>query len=86
MFTNKQLIRNFIFGVFCILILAISLVLTYYITFYDEKTEQHSFQKEDEQCEKPDTIPITNFLFKIVCAFFAGGLVSDKLFLKIGII
>ena len=86
MFANKQFIRNFIFGVFCVLILAISLVLTYYITFYDEKIEQEIIKVEEEQCKKPDTLPMTAFLFKIVCAFFAGGLVSDKVFLKIGII
>ncbi len=86
MFANKQIIRNIIFAVFCVLILCLSLVLLYYITIFDEKVEVTIEAIEEDMCEKSKNMSMTTFIFKIICAFFAGGLVSDKLFLKLGII
>jgi hypothetical protein len=86
MFANKQFIRNFIFGVFCVLILCISLALVYYITLFDEKSEVPIVETDEEKCEKSENMLISTFILKIIGAFFAGGLVSDRIFLKIGII
>jgi hypothetical protein len=60
--------------------------LVYYITFFDENVEIPIVEVEDHKCEKSENVLISTFMFKTICAFFAGGLVSDRLFLKIGII
>jgi hypothetical protein len=86
MFTNKQFIRNVVFGVFCVLILCISLALVYYITLFDEKVEIPVVEVDTNLCDKSGNMLLSTFIIKIMAAFFAGGLVSDRLFLKIGII
>jgi hypothetical protein len=87
MFTNKQTLRNLVFSVFCVLILTISFALTYYITF----SQEENYQKVEvikienkEICQETYTV-INSFYLKIVLAFFAGGIVSDRLFLKLGV-
>jgi hypothetical protein len=56
----------------------------YYITFFDEKVEVPI--EVEEKCIKSENILLKTFFLKIICAFFAGGLLSDRRFLKIGII
>ena len=90
MFTNKQLIRNYIFGVFCIMILIISFMLTYYVTFFNEelkleKQDLNEINNETENCISS----LTSFKFallKVIGAFFAGGIIADGIFIKFGII
>lgn len=90
MFTDKQLVRNAAFGVFCAMILFISCSLTYYVSFYDE--EKHIVanleikQDENDICGNQPNFIIGTFFFKIMAAFFAGGVLSDRLFIKMGII
>jgi hypothetical protein len=98
MFKSKQFVRNVIFCVFCILILVVSFALTYYITFYDEVYEENlkkiQINKEEfakaqhDVCSNSnDTMYFMNsFYFKIMVAFFAGGFLSDRFFLKFGLI
>jgi len=99
MFNKKQIVRNFIFSLFCVLILVLSFTLTYYVTFYNEekvidlaknKNIQNLNQNEDLQlCDGSNinyTYFINSFLFKLMGAFFAGGILSDGMFIKMGII
>jgi hypothetical protein len=87
MFSKKQIVRNYIFGLFCALILILSVTLTYYVAFYDEeKAAKVVIEKQDEGCgNSSSTYFINSFIFKIMGAFFAGGMLSDGLFIKLGI-
>jgi hypothetical protein len=60
--------------------------LVYYITFFDENVDIPIVEVEEDKCEKSESVLLSTFIFKTICAFFAGGLVSDRIFLKIGII
>jgi len=87
MFTNKQSLRNLVFCVFCLLIFSLSIALTYYITFSEEenlnKLEINKIENT-ELCQESN-ITSNTFYLKIVLAFFAGGIVSDRLYLKLGV-
>lgn len=87
MFTNKKSIRNLVFCAFCLLILSLSIAITYYITFSEEeyinKLEINKIEST-ELCQESNTATNT-FYLKIVLAFFAGGIVSDRLYLKLGV-
>ncbi len=85
------MIRNFVFAIFCFLILVVTLALTYYITFYDEtkhiKAKNEDNGDEDVSCSSiQHNFFIGTFFFKIISAFFAGGMLSDRLFIKLGVI
>lgn len=87
MFTNKQTVRKFVFYVFCVLILMMSITLTYYMTFYEK---EYNIKVEMNKNESFDICQENNSIFnhvytKIVLAFFAGGIVSDRIFLKLGV-
>lgn len=97
MFKNKQIVRNFIFAFFCALILLISFTLTYYVTFFDEgkaiEENQKQIEKENQNedvcsnnAKTGTTYFINSLMFKLMAAFFAGGILSDGLFIKMGII
>merc|ERR1711976_693215 len=104
MFNKKQIIRNYVFAFFCALILLISVVLTYYISFYDEEKAVEEMKIEnkesrailhnevDEKCPNGNSVTsvyvtyfINSFIFKLMGDFFAGGILSDGLFIKIGV-
>ncbi len=89
MFNKKQIVRNFIFGFFCALILLVTFSLTYYITFYEkEQPKVHTTYENgyESKCEhnRGDYF-INSIYFKLMAAFFAGGIISEGLWLKVGI-
>jgi hypothetical protein len=97
MFNKKQLIRNFIFAAFCVLILMVSFMLTYYITFYPEEqvdNDNDNFKtvgpQQNKECESSSSSSIGRFIqsgiLKLLAAFFAGGMLSDGIFFKLGVI
>lgn len=82
MFNHKKIIRNYIFAAFCILILFISLVLTYYVSYYD--LSKLKIEDKSEECPIEATSIIGSMIIKISIAFLAGGIISDQLWVKIG--
>merc|ERR1712151_1039521 len=95
MLNKNKILRNFIFCLFIILIMIISTVLTYYITFSDEaflQKEENPFSKPIEdldefECEEDYYSDLLGSLFwKFLTAFLAGSFLSDKLFLNLGVI
>jgi hypothetical protein len=87
MFINKQTVRNFVFCVFSVLILMLSVTLTYYITFYEienDKNVEVNKRNTNDVCQENNSI-FNHIYMKIVLAFFAGGIVSDRIFLKMGV-
>lgn len=98
MFYKKDHIRTYIFIAFCIAVTAVSFMITYY-TVYEEKMNldsglrnehEHNAELntkvENEECSLKEGDLFTNsFWFKMSSAFIAGGLLSDKIFLKFGI-
>lgn len=95
MFNKNKVVRNLIYILFCLLILIVGTALTYYIGFYDENIVD---QKEmlnnpteagldDINCDEDDGGFVFGSLFyKFSTAFLAGSLLSDKVFLKLGVI
>jgi hypothetical protein len=87
MFTNKDAVRKLIFGLFCSLIFLISIALTYHISILEGKDITHLTTpiKEENDCGNGQNFFVGSFYFKIMAAFFAGGMLSDRLFIRIGI-
>jgi hypothetical protein len=93
MFINKEKIRKIIFLLFCSVVLTVTVSLTYYITFFEEAemiSNQEKLKKIEICNEDVDTSntlenPTNFFFFKLITAFFAGGLLSDRLFIKLGV-
>jgi uncharacterized membrane protein SpoIIM required for sporulation len=93
MFNKKQIVRNYIFALFSVLILVISFTLTYYITFYDEeKIIKENLKRKEIDLHNENSCDIINsefflntFIFKLLGAFFAGGVLSDGLYIKLGV-
>ncbi len=91
MFNNKQIVRNFIFAFFCALILLITFSLTYYVSYYEQEQPRLENKLENEKSENPICESnrggyfINSIYFKLMAAFFAGGVISEGLWLKIGI-
>ena len=94
MFNKKQIFRNFIFALFGVLILMISIILMYYVAFYDKEYEMEKsivFNKSNtdtiQECKTSEgNYFIYTFVFKLMVAFFAGGILSDGLYIKLGVI
>ena len=96
MLNKNKIVRNVVFLLFCVLILIVSSALTYYVAFYDESnfkideitSAQSDANFEDYDCEDDDdyTDLIGSLFYKFSAAFLAGCLLSDKAFLKLGII
>jgi hypothetical protein len=90
MFNKKQIIRNYVYAAFCALILLISFTLVYYITFYEEKLladKIEKFEETPQECNKDQpSYFIYSLCFKLMAAFFAGGILSDGLYIRMGII
>ena len=95
MLNKNKIVRNVIFLLFCVLILIVSSALTYYVAFYDEsnfKIDEISSGSttenyEEYDCEDDDYTDLIGGLFyKFSAAFIAGSLLSDKVFLKLGLI
>ena len=84
MFTNKQSLRKIVFCLFCVLIFLISIAFTYYVTFYDANFDTKEKIDVEKLCDDRNSI-LDNMYLKIIVAFFAGGIVSDKLFLKLAV-
>ncbi len=65
----------------------ISVTLTYYITYYDDlynKKVETNNSETNEICQQNNSI-LNHVYIKIILAFFAGGIVSDRLFLKLSV-
>jgi hypothetical protein len=73
-----------VFCVFCVLIISISIAFTYYATFYDANLDTKEKIGVTELCDDSNSI-LDSMYTKIIVAFFAGGIVSDKLFLKLAV-
>ena len=96
MLNKNKLVRNLTYVLFCILILIVGTALTYYIGFYEEnimdnqkEISKNSNEPESDEinCDEDDTGFIFGSLFyKFSTAFLAGSLLSDKVFLKLGVI
>lgn len=95
MLNKNKVVRNLIYVLFCILIMIVGTALTYYIGFYDEniiENEKDSYNSnevnlEDINCDEIDEGFVFGSLFyKFSTAFLAGSLLSDKVFLKLGVI
>lgn len=94
MLNKNQFIRNFIYITFCILIIVVGAALTYYLFSNDEinfesKTEKEFFDsyndEDDGECEDK-SLYFGNLFFKFSSAFFVGSMLSDKFFIKLGVI
>ena len=98
MFNKKAMMRNLIFAVFCVLILMVTFALAYQIALEDKEIElkvktAQSLKNEDlndkeKSCSEGGHVNyfIYSFCFKMMAAFFAGGIISDGLFIKFGVI
>ena len=95
MLNKNKTVRNLIYVLFCILVLIVGTALTYYIGFYDENIidnqkkifNQNEADLDHINCDEVDEGFIFGSLFyKFSTAFLAGSLLSDKVFLKLGII
>jgi uncharacterized membrane protein SpoIIM required for sporulation len=95
MLNKNKIVRNLIYVLFCILVLIVGTALTYYIGFYDEniKDNQKKIFNQNEadldyiNCDEADEGFVFGSLFyKFSTAFLAGSLLSDKVFLKLGVI
>jgi hypothetical protein len=64
--------------------------LVYYITFYEEKLladKIEKFEETQQECNKDQpSYFIYSLCFKLMAAFFAGGILSDGLYIRMGII
>jgi hypothetical protein len=89
MFNKKQIVRNFIFGFFCALILLVSLSLTYYISFYENEEMGPKIQNENDKEPICETIRgryfINSIYFKLMAAFFAGGVLAEGIWFRVGV-
>lgn len=99
---NKtKLMRNLIYIVFSLLILVIGSMMTYYLITPDDvfteiiKNENQKLLSSNAQiksfdnldCPIDDTVFIfDSLLFKFSAAFLMGTMISDNLFLRLGII
>jgi hypothetical protein len=83
MIINKTIVRNFIFALFALLTFSISMGLMYSLTI---ESKNITFEQQT-LCDGKGYVNITQFSFflKLMLAFVAGGLVSDRLFMKIGV-
>ena len=99
MFKQKEFVRKFIFALFCVLILTLSFILTYYTTLYEEKeivkdTAEIGISNPEKISDDFDICQTENnmlyftgsLMFKLLIAFFAGGVVSDGIFIRMGIV
>ena len=88
MFDKLQFVRKSILLAYCLLISVFVCYFVYLLSFTEENdiskiADEHI--QEKNICE-PNTFIFGSFFFKCFLAFFAGGLVSDKVFLKAGVI
>ena len=88
MFDKLQLVRKIVLLAYCLLISVFVCYFVYLLSF--EEIEMNKIAEEHIQdqnvCEPPSSNVFGSFFFKCFLAFFAGGLVSDKIFLKAGVI
>jgi hypothetical protein len=82
MFVNKQLVRKYIFITFAILISIVSIGIT--VNFLKEETLIGEKTPMESECM--NHYFIGSFILKTLLAFFAGGMVSDKIFIRMGIV
>ena len=85
------MIRNLIFGVFCVLILIVSFTMTYYMSLEEKENEVKVMEFEeiekDSECNNAKgNYLMYSFCFKLFAAFFAGGIFSDGVFIRMGVI
>ena len=89
---KNQILRCFVYLIFCALIIIIGVALTYYLYTiddmkYDWKFEEEEFTENSEDCfETENGSFIGGLFFKFSAAFIAGRILSDKYFIKIGTI
>lgn len=96
MLNKNKIVRNLTYILFCTLILIVGTALTYYIGFYDENIidnqkeisiNSNQAELDEINCDEDDTGFVFGSLFyKFSTAFLAGSLLSDKVFLKLGVI
>ena len=97
MIHNKnQYIRNFIYITFCTLIIIVGGALTFYLyanedyKSFDSKGEAHQlnyYDENNEECsEEENSYLFGSLFFKFSAAFIAGSILSDKFFIKLGVI
>jgi len=96
MLNKNKVVRNSIYILFCLLVLIVGSALTYYIGFFDENIFEKKFEILGNQneadidelnCDEDDGgFIFGNLIYKFATAFLAGSLLSDKVFLKLGIL
>jgi dipeptide/tripeptide permease len=89
MFDKLQLVRKSILLAYCLLISFFVCYFVHLLSFSEENelvkfTEEHI--QEKNVCDPQSQSLFGSFFFKCFLAFFAGGLVSDRVFLKAGVI
>ena len=93
---KNQYIRNFIYITFCTLIIIVGSALTFYLysnddsKYYDQKGETRHvnyYDENNEECTDDENgYFLGSMFFKFSAAFIAGSILSDKFFIKLGII
>lgn len=94
MIQNKNLSKFLILMIFFANVVLLSSAVTYYTLFYSEngKKVTTSFsngqeaQQDKNTCESNLISMINSALFKLVLAFFCGGMISERPFTKLGLI
>ena len=89
---KNQILRYFVYLIFCALIIIVGVALTYYLHTIDDnkidwKFDSEEFSEESEDCfEMENGSFIGGLFFKFIAAFIAGSILSDRYFIKIGTI
>lgn len=97
MLNKNKLVRNIVYILFCLLILIVGTALTYYISVFDESNfesisevveNNYELNSSDLNCDEDDESGYIfgSLFYKFSAAFFAGSFLSDKVFLKLGVI
>lgn len=96
MHNKNQFIRNFIYITFCTLIIIVGGALTFYLyanddfKFYESKSETellNYYDENGEECSEDEySYLFGSLFFKFSAAFIAGSILSDKFFIKLGVI
>lgn len=93
---KNQFIRNFIYITFCTLIIIVGGALTFYLyandeyKYSDSKGEEeliNYYEDNGEECQDDENgYFFGSLFFKFSAAFIAGSILSDKFFIKLGVI
>jgi len=92
---KNKYIRNFIYFTYCILLVIVGTVLSFFLNFYDENKFEFISELEsdlriseniDECSDNKSFDYLVILLFKFSTVFIAGAILSDKFFIKLGII